>query len=104
TRRVVRFASILRALRGSMGPPFRVGDHLLSGTPPCERLASLYSTGPRSGPGYVVLVHHHLIDPIRPTRGHTPTSPPRLIWGAFAVRERLGDPRVVPGFCCIMPS
>jgi hypothetical protein len=30
--------------------------------------------GPRSGPGYAVLDHHHLIDPIRPTRGHIAIS------------------------------
>jgi hypothetical protein len=42
--------------------------------PPCERPSPLNSTGPRSGPGNVVLAHHHLIDPIRPTRGHSTTS------------------------------
>ena len=74
-------------------------------TPPCERPTSLYSTGPRSGSSYAVSTHHRLIDPIRPTRGHVPTSPPRLIWDAFAVRERLGDPRVVPRFrLSILPS
>ena len=52
----------------------QVGGHLLSGTPPCERHASLYSRGPRSGPGYAVLDHHHLIDPIRPTRRHIAIS------------------------------
>src|SRR5262249_53575343 len=31
--------------------------------------------GPRSGSGYSVPVRHHLIDPIRPTRGHTAISP-----------------------------
>jgi hypothetical protein len=51
-----------------MDSPFSVGGHLLGGTPPFERRASLYSRGPRSGPGYAVLDHHHLIDPIRPTR------------------------------------
>jgi hypothetical protein len=35
----------------------------------------LYPRGPRSGPGYVVLVHHHLTGPIRPTRRHSSTSP-----------------------------
>ena len=74
--------------------------HLLGGAPPCERLSSLYSTGPRSSSGYAVPNHQRLIDPIRPTRGHIATSPPRLICDAFAVRERLGDPRVVPGFRC----
>jgi hypothetical protein len=33
----------------------------------------LYPRGPRSGPGYAVPVHHHLFDPIRPTRGHIST-------------------------------
>jgi hypothetical protein len=43
-----------------------------------------------------------LISPIRPTRGHIAISPTlRLIRDAFAVRERLGDPRVVPSFPCI---
>jgi hypothetical protein len=42
-----------------------------------------------------------LISPIRPTRGHIATSPTmRLIRDALAVRERLGDPRVVPSFRC----
>jgi len=35
----------------------------------------LYPRGPRSGPGYSVPVHPHLIDPIRPTRRHSSTSP-----------------------------
>src|SRR5215467_2563715 len=91
-----------------MDPPLCVGDHLLGGTPPCERPTSLYSTGPHSGSGYALPSHHRLIDPIRPTRGHIATSPHRLICDAFAVRERLGDPQVVPGFCCTslpdMPS
>jgi hypothetical protein len=39
--------------------------------------------------------------PIRPTRWHIAISPTlRLIRDAFAVRERLGDLRVVPSFCC----
>ena len=42
-----------------------------------------------------------LISPIRPTRGHIAISPTmRLIRDAFAVREHLGDPRVVPSFHC----
>jgi hypothetical protein len=41
-----------------------------------------------------------LLGPIRPTRRHTAISPSRLIRDAFAVRERLGDLRVVPGFRC----
>src|SRR4051812_42405289 len=37
----------------------------------------LYPRGPRSGPGSVVPVPLHLLGPIRPTRGHIPTSPSR---------------------------
>src|SRR5438128_1885814 len=36
--------------------------------------------GPRSGPGYSVPVHRHLIGPIRPTRGHISTSPSRGLY------------------------
>ena len=46
-----------------------VGGHLLDGAPPCERLMSLYSRGPRSGPGYVVLAHRHLLTPSAPLAG-----------------------------------
>src|SRR5215471_3300185 len=35
----------------------------------------LYPRGPRSGPGYSVPVHQHLLDPIHPTRRHSTTSP-----------------------------
>jgi len=35
----------------------------------------LYPRGPRSGPGYAVPGHRHLVGPIRPTRRHIPTSP-----------------------------
>jgi hypothetical protein len=48
--------------------------------------------------------HQHLIDPIRPTRGHIATSPHRLICDASAVRERLGHPRAVPVFRCQLLS
>ena len=36
---------------------------------------STYPRGPRSGPGCSVPVRHHLIGPIRPTRGHIAISP-----------------------------
>ena len=42
--------------------------------PPCERTHPLYPRGPRSGPGYAVPIHQHLIDPIRATGKHVPTS------------------------------
>jgi hypothetical protein len=35
---------------------------------------SPYPRGPRSGPGYAVPIHQHLIDPIRATGKHVPTS------------------------------
>jgi hypothetical protein len=53
--------------------PHCVGDAVRSGT--AMRAASpLYPRGPRSGPGCIVPVHRHLIDPIRPTRGHSALS------------------------------
>jgi hypothetical protein len=64
---LIRLASILRDLRGSMGPPFCVGGHLPAGAPPCGRHTSLYSRDPRFGLGSV-LAHQHLIGPIHPTR------------------------------------
>ena len=61
----------------------------------------LYPRGPRSGPGYVVPVHHCLIGPMRPAHGHVATSPhgelyatPLLCW----LHASLGRPRVVPSF------
>jgi hypothetical protein len=35
----------------------------------------LYPRGPRSGPGYVVPVHHHLVGLMRPTCQHSAISP-----------------------------
>ena len=80
----------------------------LDNAPPW-RSSLLRLRGPRSGSGYSVPNRHHLIGPIRPTRRHIAISPHwRLIRDAFAVRERLGDPRVVPNFHCTflpgMPS
>jgi len=61
----------------------------------------LYPRGPRSGLGYSVPVHPHLIGLICPTRRHIVTSPAvRFIPDALAVQVRLGDPRVVPRFRC----
>src|SRR5216683_1501871 len=45
----------------------------------------LHPRGPRSDPSYSVSDRHHLIDPIRPTRGHI-------------AYKSLSGPRVVPGF------
>ena len=54
---------------------------------PFGRLPPLYPRGPRSGPGYSVPHHHHLIGPMRPTRRHISISPTRLIRDALAVRH-----------------
>jgi hypothetical protein len=70
-------------------------------TPPFEWLRPLYPRGPRSGPGYSVPVHPHLIDPIRPTGGHIGTSPPCGLYplpSLCARPRRLGDPPLVPCF------
>jgi hypothetical protein len=45
----------------------RIGTTIQAATP-------LYPRGPRSGPGYAVPIHQHLIDPIRATGKHVPTS------------------------------
>jgi hypothetical protein len=68
------FAIVLRALCCHRYSPRCVRDEALISTsvradPP------LYPRGPRSGPGYAVPVHRHLLGPIRPTRRHIPTSP-----------------------------
>ena len=70
----------------SVGPQTRLRTALEVITPPPR--------SPRSGPGYSVPVRHHLIGPIRPTRGHTAISPhgglyamPSLCGSAEATRE-----------------
>ena len=90
----VRFVAVVTA--GSRNTHYRATRYGLLG-PVFHRLDCASQT---DAFGYAVPNHQRLIDPIRPTRGHIATSPPRLICDAFAVRERLGDPRVVPGFRC----
>jgi hypothetical protein len=70
------FAIVLRALCCHRDSLLCVRDDALVSTSVRADLP-LYPRGPRSGPGYAVPVHHHLIGPIRPTRGHIPTSPSR---------------------------
>jgi len=53
-----------------------------------EAECSAYPRGPRSGPGCSVPVRHHLIGPIRPTRGHIAISPP---CGLYAVPSLCGS-------------
>src|SRR5208282_3702580 len=62
---------------------------------------STYPRGPRSGPGCSVPVRHHLIGPIRPTRGHIAISPHGGLYVMPSLcGSALGDPRVVPSFRC----
>jgi hypothetical protein len=94
------FASALRAshspIRLSRSGP---GRRLLD-APPWSGVR-LRPRGSRSDPDSSVPGHQRLFSPIRPTRGHIAISPTmRLIRDAFAVRERLSDPRVVPSFRC----
>ena len=70
-----------------------VSGRRLDRAPPRGSLL-LRPRGPRSGPGYSVPVRHHLIGPIRPTRGHTAISPqsglyamPSLCGSAEATRK-----------------
>jgi hypothetical protein len=69
------FAIVLRAHCFHRVLPALCQGRCAGKAPPCERTQPLYPRGSRSGPGYAVPVHHHLVSPIRPTRGHTPTSP-----------------------------
>jgi hypothetical protein len=75
----------MRHLLSSLHPPF-VHFVVTSVIPHCvgpsDSMAHrrggallLRPRGPRSGPGYSVPVRHHLIDPIRPARGHIVLSP-----------------------------
>ena len=59
----------------------------------------LYPRGPRSGPGYAVPVHHHLLGPIRPSREHIPTSPQSGLYATSSLCIFcLGNPRLVLSF------
>ena len=73
------FAIVLRALCCQRYSLLCVKDDALMNTS-ARAGRPLYPRGPRSGPGYSVPVHQHLIGPIRPTRGHTPTSPSRGLY------------------------
>jgi hypothetical protein len=62
-------------------------------TPPFKRPRSLYPRGPRSGPSYVVSVHHHLIGPMRPTRRRSSTSPHRGLYALPSLWRHTSAPR-----------
>jgi hypothetical protein len=94
---VDQFASALRAPRSRSDCPAlcRAADsiaHRLGGS------LLLRPRGPRSGPGCSVPVRHHLIDPIRPTRGHTAISPHGGLYAMPSLCGAPRRPRVVPGF------
>ncbi len=73
---VVQFASALRAPRCLYHRILALSRGVrCAGAPPFKWLLPLYPRGPRSSPGYVVPVHHRLIDPMRPTHRHSATSP-----------------------------
>src|SRR5580700_9358815 len=56
---------------------------------------STYPRGPRSGPGCSVPVRHHLVGPIRPTRGHIAISPHG---GLYAMPSLCGSAEATPGW------
>jgi hypothetical protein len=74
------FAIVLRALCCHRDSLLCVRDDALINTS-VRAGQPLYPRGPRSGPGSSVPIHPHLIGPIRPTRGHIPTSPSRGLYG-----------------------
>ena len=51
--------------------------------------------GPRSCPSYAVSNGHHLVDPIRPTRGHIATSPHG---GLYAMPSLCGSAEATRGW------
>jgi hypothetical protein len=76
-----------------------------AGAPPFKRLLPLCPRDPRSGPGYVVPVHHHLTGPMRPTPRHSAISLPSGLYALpslCALFPRLGDPGVDPRFVSIL--
>ena len=96
----VRFASALRAPRGRVGYPAlcRVEDSIDA---PPWRVECPPPQGPSLGSGLCCPGPSSLNRPHPPhSQAHRDFTAWRLIRDAFAVRERLGDPRVVPGFRC----
>ena len=66
--------------------PHCVGPDRFDCAPPLS--VSTYPRGPRSGLGYRVPSHHHLIGPIRPARRHIVISPPS---GLYAMPSLCGS-------------
>src|SRR6516162_9465395 len=93
TLAIAWFASVLARLVTALLAPHCVGPDRFDCAPPLS--VSTYPRGPRSGSGYRVPSHHHLIGPIRPARRHIVISPhsglyamPSLCGSASATRER----------------
>jgi hypothetical protein len=88
--------------------PHRVGSIDAITAPPCGGILHL-PQGPSLGSGLFCPGPSSLNRPHPPhSQAHRDFTARRLIRDAFAVRERLGDPRVVPSFRCTflpdMPS
>ena len=103
-----QFASVLRALRGGTVISALSRSNPLGEAPPFQRPSSLYPRGPRSGTGYVVPHHPHLIGLIRPTCRHIETSPHGGLYPMPSLCHIGLGPPVVPCFRCAfllgMPS
>ena len=101
--RVVRFASTLRGRRCRYRRILvQSRGARCANPPPFKRLLPLYPRDPRSGPGYVVPVHHHLTGPMRPTPRPSPISPHGGLYALSSlcvIARRLGDPGADPCFC-----
>ena len=104
----LRFVSALRAPRGLIGGIALSRACGLDCAPPCGGILHL-PQGPSLGSGLFCPGPSSLNRPHPPhSQAHRDFTAWRLIRDAFAVRERLGDPRVVPSFRCTflpdMPS
>jgi hypothetical protein len=88
------------ALRASAFDPPKVGSVDAITAPPCGGLCHL-PQGPSLRIGLCYPGPSSLSRPHPPrSQAHRDFAARRLIRGAFAVRERLGDPRAVPVFRC----
>jgi hypothetical protein len=98
-----RFASALRALRCHTLRPALCRNGGLGGPLPFEEISPLpQRSSLRSGfccPGPSSLIRPHPPH----SQAHSDFAAWRFIRNAFAVLVRLGDPRLVPCFCCTFP-
>jgi hypothetical protein len=98
-----RFASALRALRCHTLRPALCRNGGLGGALPFEEISPLpQRSSLRSG--FCCPAPSSLIRPHPPhSQAHSDFAAWRFIRNAFAVLVRLGDPRLVPCFCCTFP-